>query len=110
MKPGLVLDVASLEKQHPRIIRQLRDDGSLSYTMLCDSQLCVSVELPSLWLFKLFLNLEYHVSLCNVYKFFEAKMYRLKGGMWRILPKVNEVSRLLKLMVIKSRTSAGDIG
>jgi hypothetical protein len=88
-------------KPHPRIIRQLADDGTAVYTMLCDGQLCECGNTFTEafdYFFKLFFvfNLEYPSSHSNFFNFLEAKVYRLRG-MRRVPPTVNEVARLLKV-------------
>jgi hypothetical protein len=104
IQPGEPLDAASLTKPHPRIVRQLAAAGTCSYIMLCDGQLCECGNTFTEafdYFFKLFFvfNLEYPSTHSNFFKFFEAKMYRLKGGMRRVPPTVNEVARLLKIDV-----------
>lgn len=104
IQPGVPLDAVTLSKPHPRIIRQLDSDGTSSYTMVCDSQLCECGQTFTEafdYFFKLFFvfNLEYPPGHINFFKFIEAKIFGLQCGLRRVPPTVNEVARLLKLDV-----------
>ena len=96
------MDAASLNKPHPRIVRQVDDAGTSCYTMICDGQLCEYDKTFTEafdYFFKVYFvfNLECPPSHSNFLKFIEAKVYGLKCGMRRVPPTVNEVARVLKI-------------
>lgn len=89
-----------LARLYPFIIRQVADDGTGTFKVVCDSQICecgdtVLSALDFLFKFIWVFQLEYPPLLKQVFDFLQLKVYRISCGAQKASPTVNEVGRFL---------------